>query len=249
MTHEPASPEAPTSPNAMLWNRRRFLAAGAALGAGVWATVRAQSAPRPIAEAPMSGEEALRRLLEGNRRFVRGKPLHAHEAARWRQRLSRQQKPIAAVLGCSDSRVPPELLFDQGFGDLFIIRVAGNVVSTDVVGSLQYAGAHLHVPLLIVLGHEGCGAVSAALEAVRGKAHEPRYIEALTRLIQPGIAGVDAGLPWEKQVNAAVKANVRWSMKQLGEIPEAKAALETKRIKMVGGIYDLDTGQVALLDR
>ena len=89
--------------------------------------------------------------------------------------------------------------------------------------------------------------MTAALEAIRGKAHEPRYIEALTRLIQPGIAGIDAGLPWEKQVQQAVTANVHWSMKQLAEIPEAKVALEAKRVKMVGGIYDLSTGRVTLL--
>jgi carbonic anhydrase len=106
---------------------------------------------------PRDAAGARRRLVEGNRRFVAGESHHDHASKEWRKRLAAEQKPFAAVLGCSDSRVPTELVFDQGFGDLFVIRIAGNVISTDVLGSLQYAWHHLHVPLLVVLGHEGCG--------------------------------------------------------------------------------------------
>jgi carbonic anhydrase len=150
-------------------------------------------------------------------------------------------------LGCSDSRVPAELVFDQGFGDLFVIRVAGNVISTDVVGSLQYAWYHLRVPLLVVLGHEGCGAVTAALDAKFKRHREPERIEALVRMVEPGLKDIDANLPPEKQLTAAVTANVRWSMTQLAELPEIKKALKDGRFEMIGAVYDLETGKVSLL--
>ena len=112
---------------------------------------------------PAAGVAALERLLAGNARFVAGASVRSTPNRRTLLRLVNGQRPFATVLGCSDSRVPLELLFDQGFGDLFIVRVAGNIVSASVLGSLQYAAAHLRTPLFLVLGHEGCGAVQAAL--------------------------------------------------------------------------------------
>jgi carbonic anhydrase len=191
--------------------------------------------------------EVLQRLRDGNQRFVAGESIHDHASKDWRKRLAAGQKPFAAILGCSDSRVPTELVFDQGFGDLFVIRIAGNVISTDVVGSLQYAWHHLHVSLLMVLGHAGCGAVTAALDAKFKRAHEPERIEALARMIQPGLKDIDPRLPPDKQLSAAVEANVRWSMRQLAELPEAKKAMEEKRLELVGAVYDLKTGKVRLL--
>ena len=159
------------------------------------------------------------------------------------------QQPFATILGCSDSRVPPELLFDQGFGDLFIVRVAGNVVSAEVLGSVQYAGAHLRTPLFVVLGHEGCGAVGAALAAkFYGATTTRRRIRALLRSIIPGLDGVDPALPPEEQLRVAVEANVRWSMHQLEETPEARRALAERRAVLVGAIYELRTGRVRFLD-
>src|SRR5262245_66597044 len=104
--------------------------------------------------AQFDASEAIKRLTEGNARFVDGKTKHAHESADWRKHLIATQKPFATILGCSDSRVPVELVFDQGFGDLFVVRVAGNVVAPDVVGSLAYAIAHLGTRLVVVLGHQ-----------------------------------------------------------------------------------------------
>ena len=112
---------------------------------------------------PKDGAQALEWLLEGNRRFVDGRPRHDFASQRRRMMLTEGQHPFGVVLGCADSRVPPELIFDFGLGDLFVIRVAGNVVANDEAGSIEYAIAHLDVPLLLVLGHEGCGAVTAAL--------------------------------------------------------------------------------------
>jgi carbonic anhydrase len=226
--------------------RRRLLTSAAGLGAGVavpaalWAGGAEEASPRDAAEAR-------RRLLEGNKRFVAGESIHGHTGKEWRKRLTAGQKPFAAVLGCSDSRVPTELVFDQGFGDLFVIRIAGNVISADVEGSLQYAEHHLRVPLLMVLGHEGCGAVSAALDAKFRRAREPERIEALVRMIEPGLKDIDPKLSPEKQLRAAVEANVRWSMAQLAELPEVRKALKEKRFEMVGAVYDLETGKVRLL--
>ncbi len=112
-----------------------------------------------------------------------------HEAASWRKHLTASQQPFATILACSDSRVPPELVFDQGFGDLFVIRVAGNIIATDVLGSLQYATLHLHTPLVVVMGHESCGAVTAAVDALEGRGTEPRFIAALVAAIEPGLKG------------------------------------------------------------
>ena len=139
-----------------LVTRRRLLAAAAGLGAGL--TVPEALWARGADEAvPQDAAQARQRLLDGNKRFIAGESIHGHASKDWRKRLAIGQKPFATILGCSDSRVPIELVFDQGFGDLFVIRIAGNVISTDVVGSLQYADYHLHVPLLVVLGHEVAG--------------------------------------------------------------------------------------------
>ena len=203
------------------------------------------SASEPL---PADAAEALDRLKAGNARFAEGKTRHAHEGADWRKQLIADQRPFATILGCSDSRVPPELVFDQGFGDLFVIRVAGNVIGTDVVGSIQYAGRHLKTQLLVVMGHEGCGAVAATLGAIDGTAQEPRFTEALAKRIEPGLKGLDPTLAGEARLSAAVEANVQWTMKQLASFPEAKKALEEKTFVLVGGVYDLKTGHVRFLD-
>jgi carbonic anhydrase len=229
-----------------LMTRRRLLSSAAGLGAGLavptalWAGGTDEAVPRDAAEARQ-------RLLEGNRRFVAGESIHGHASKDWRKRLTTGQKPFAAVLGCSDSRVPTELVFDQGFGDLFVIRIAGNVISADVVGSLEYAEHHLHVPLLVVMGHEGCGAVTAALDAKFRRAREPERIEALVRMIEPGLKDIDPKLSPEKQLSAAVKANVRWSLTQFDALPEVKKSLKDRRFEMIGAVYDLETGKVSLL--
>src|SRR4051812_41623584 len=121
----------------------------------------------------ISADEALQRLVDGNERFLSGRTRWERETAAALATLTDGQQPYATILGCSDSRVPPELVFDTGLGELFVVRVAGNVFSGEVAGTLQYAGVHLGTPLIVVLGHSGCGALTAALEARRaGPAHE-----------------------------------------------------------------------------
>lgn len=197
---------------------------------------------------PKDAAEALGRLKDGNRRFAEGRVRHAHQAASWREQLTEGQKPFATILACSDSRVPPELVFDQGFGDLFVIRVAGNVIAADVVGSIQYAIVHLRTPLMVVMGHEGCGAVTAAVESLAGKGTEPRFINLLIDRIKPGLAELPASLQGPDRVHRAVEANVRWAMRQLAELPEGKQRLENKTVTLVGAVYQLDTGTVRFLD-
>jgi carbonic anhydrase len=199
----------------------------------------------PAVARPNDAEAALSMLKEGNRRFATSRPRHAHEAASWRKHLKVGQQPFATILACSDSRVPPELVFDQGFGDLFVIRVAGNIVAMDVLGSLQYAILHLKTPLIVVMGHEGCGAVTAAVDALEGGGTEPRFIAALVAAIEPGLKGLPAGLSGAARVHAAVEANVRWSLRQLAG---KKLQAGQKNTLLVGAVYDIAAGKVRFLD-
>ena len=161
--------------------------------------------------------------------------------------LALGQQPYATILGCSDSRVPPELIFDANFGELFIVRVAGNVMSPEVAGSMQYAGAHLHTPLFVVLGHEGCGAVKAAVDSkLHGVQHRSR-IQILVDSILPGLAEFDPRSNSGNQIAQAVEANVRWSMRQIRESPEGAQALKEGRAKLLGAVYQIASGRVRFL--
>ena len=189
-----------------------------------------------------TAEEALARLVAGNERFVSGKARFPAIRKDVLRNLAKEgQRPYATILGCSDSRVPVELLFDAGFGELFVIRVAGNVISPEVMGSMQYAGTVLRTPLFVVLGHEGCGAVQAALAAKLKGTRQGRHIEALLANILPGLQGMGA-----PTLGAAIEANVRWSMHQVLETPEGKAGV-ARGVKLVGAIYELETGRVRFL--
>jgi carbonic anhydrase len=193
-----------------------------------------------------TADEALARLIAGNERFVAGREqptVHADLIAG----LVKGQRPFATIIGCSDSRVPPELVFDAGLGELFIVRVAGNVVSPEVMASLQYAAVHLHTPLFVVLGHEGCGAVQAALAALRSGARERDRIALLLDRILPGLADVDASLPPGAQMRAAVEANVRWMLHEIRDTPEGRARVEEGILRLEGAVYELTTGRVRFL--
>ena len=195
---------------------------------------------------PYTAEEALARLVDGNERFVRGEARFPTVQKEILAALAKGQRPYATVLGCSDSRVPPELIFDAGFGELFIVRVAGNVISPEVMGTLQYAGVHLRTPLFVVLGHENCGAVKAALAARHG-AQEPARIAVLLDSILPGLRDLPPGLTTDVEMRAAVEANVRWSMHQLLETPEVKTRLVESTMKLVGGVFEFESGRVRFL--
>jgi carbonic anhydrase len=192
--------------------------------------------------------EALQRLRTGNDRFVRGEARFPTVQKEVLAALAKGQRPYATILGCSDSRVPPELLFDAGFGELFIIRLAGNVISREVEGTMQYAAVHLRTPLFLVLGHDGCGAVQAALAAKFRGARERSRIEALLQNIVPGLEGIDPSLPPEAQLRAGVEANVRWTMRQILETPEAQARQAEGVLMLAGAVAEISTGRVRFLD-
>lgn len=192
---------------------------------------------------PSNAAEALERLQSGNQRFIENRPIDSHKNASWRNLLVEGQKPFATILGCSDSRVPPEMVFDVGFGDIFTIRLAGNIIAEDVIGTLQYAVAHLHTQLVVVMGHESCGAVTAAVEEMLGNTEELRYIGALISLMKPGLTEIDLRLDRANLLKAAVEANVRWSMQQLLGLPGAAQLMLEKQITLVGAVYELNSGR------
>ena len=195
-----------------------------------------------------TADQALRRLKAGNARFVSGRTRFPTVQKAVLKQLAKGQEPYATILCCSDSRVPPELVFDAGFGELFVVRVAGNVLGTAILGTLQYAGSHLHTPLFVVMGHEGCGAVKAALATRFEGAAQKSRIALLLENILPALEGLDAAQPADALLRAAVEANVRHTVRELLKTPEAKARLAEGRFRLVGAVYDLESGRVRFLE-
>ena len=198
--------------------------------------------------ASVSAAAALHRLKEGNARFVRGRARFPTVQKEILASLAKKQQPFATILGCSDSRVPPELVFDCGFGELFVVRVAGNVLGRSILGTIQYAASHLHTQLFVVLGHEGCGAVKAALgKKFEGAVHKNR-IAVLLRNIVPALKDLDPAQPAEALLHAAVEANVRHTVRTLLRTPEARLKARTTDMKLVGAVYELESGRVRFLE-
>ncbi len=196
----------------------------------------------------VTATEALARLKAGNQRFLQGEAHFPTVKKEVLADLATGQHPYATILCCSDSRVPPELIFDAGFGELFIIRVAGNVFSPEVAGSLQYAGRHLQTPLFLVLGHTRCGAVDAALHARLQGTRQLSRIQILVDSILPALVGLDERLAPEVLLAQAIEANVRWSMRQILDTPEARERQAEGRVKLAGAIYEIETGGVRFLE-
>jgi carbonic anhydrase len=194
-----------------------------------------------------SADEALARLVTGNERFVRGETHVAGIPRETLADLARGQRPYATILGCSDSRVPPEWVFDAGPGELFVVRVAGNVLSPEVAGSLQYAASHLHTPLFVVLGHEGCGAVQAALETKQEGALHCSRIQILVDNILPALPEFEPQLSPQARLAQAVESNVRWTVRRILNSPEGQARVLEGRMKIVGAIYEIESGRVRFL--
>jgi carbonic anhydrase len=193
----------------------------------------------------MSTTSAIARLKSGNQRFADGKPRHLHSGRVWREGLLAGQKPFAVILGCADSRVPTEMVFDQGFGDLFVIRNAGNVVMEDVAGSIEYAAVHLHTKLVVVMGHDECGAVTAALKNREERKNEPPELQQVLRLIDPAIAHLAPN--GKDSVAEGVEANVRWSVKNMIRLQQQRNRVAD--FTVVGAVYELRSGRVRFLDQ
>lgn len=195
------------------------------------------------AEPTQAGDESLQRLMEGNERHFAKKFIHPDHWEVQRVEVAKGQHPFAILLSCADSRVPPEIIFDQGLGDLFVVRVAGNVTDPVVLGSIEYAAEHLEVPLVMVLGHERCGAVGAAVKG----GELPGHLDALVAPIKPAVRAA------KKQkgdlLDNAVRANVQMVVDQLrSSKPLLGHLVHEGKLKVVGARYDLESGRVELLE-
>lgn len=200
----------------------------------------------PPGPAPLSPDAAWAELARGNRRFVAGKVRHPHaDRKRLRETAEEGQHPIAVVLSCSDSRVPPEIFFDQGIGDIFSVRVAGNVSNNDEIASIEYAAEHLHVPLAVVLGHTQCGAVTAVVE----HQHMHESLHRLTLHIQEAVEHAHKAHPearGETLLYDCIRENVLESMADLLQGSEiVRHLIAAGKLKLVGAIYNIRNGRVA----
>jgi carbonic anhydrase len=208
--------------------------------------------PEPAAAATLSADGALKQLLAGNQRFTAGQSISPDHGLARIQSLAQSQAPVAVILGCADSRVPPEVIFDQGLGSLFTIRVAGNIADDANLASIEYAVDSLNIKLVMVLGHERCGAVTAALNALTNGTHLPGHLESLTKVIEPAIAQAKQQQSGDLQpgelLDQSVRANIRAVVEALSTSqPILAQRLEQKTIKIVGGYYDLDSGSVEVI--
>jgi carbonic anhydrase len=220
----------------------------------------------------VSPADAISRLKEGNGRFTAGNPQHPHEsadernyiaansyenagaislgmtseqAAKRRAELAKSQHPFAIILSCSDSRVPPEIVFDEGLGDLFIVRVAGNVLNDEGLGSIEYGVDVLGARLIVVLGHQSCGAVDAAMKTIAAKGKAPGHIQSLVTAIKPVVDSTPKG-----DLDTTIKANVKHVVDALrSSTPILKARVDSGDVQVIGGYYGLDTGAVTFLDK
>jgi carbonic anhydrase len=201
----------------------------------------------------ISAQEALTRLREGNRRFVSGvRSLDALLSHTRRAALALEHQPFAIVLGCSDSRVPAELIFDQGLGDLFVIRVAGNIVAPSQVGSVEFAAARFGTPLVVVLGHSQCGAILATLEEVRSRTNHSPNVRSIVDRIRPSVEtllATEVECDEDRLVQEAVRANVRASADHLRHGSALlEQLIQDRRLVVVGAEYSLQTGEVEFFD-
>lgn len=249
-------------------NRRDFLrllglaASGAALVSCQTPTPIATSSPTSAATTAEAvaqaaeverGEKAVRnaagaleRLIEGNFRFYSGRAVHPWQSETRRVELAEEQKPFATVLSCVDSRVPPEIVFDRGLGDLFVVRTAGHVLDSAALGSIEFGVNELKIPLLLVMGHTQCGAVKATLDAVEKNLAAPDKIGFLVQSIRPAIELV-RDLPGDVLDNA-VRLNIEMTLTALKGTPLLQDAEESGKLDILGAMYDLDTGVVFVFD-
>src|SRR5947208_4480430 len=218
----------------------------------------------------VSPAEAISRLKEGNNRFTAGKLQHPHEsvderkyiaanslenavtislgmtgeqAAKLRAELAKSQHPFAIILSCSDSRVPPEIVFDEGLVDLFIVSLAGNVLNDEGLGSIEYGVDVLGARLIVVLGHQSCGAVGAAMKTIAANGKAPGHIQSLVTAIKPVVDATPKG-----DLDTMIRANVKYVVDALrSSTPILKARVESGDVQVIGGYYTLDTGAVTFL--
>ncbi|MBE9036331.1 carbonic anhydrase [aff. Roholtiella sp. LEGE 12411] len=214
-----------------------------AFGHSLWSTEQAAVAGvHPDNPNPVSPNEAIKRLLDGNQRFLHQKRKYPDQSLEHLQLIAKAQYPFASILGCADSRVPAEIVFDQGLGDLFVVRVAGNVVSDTIIGSLEYSTAVLGSQLIVILGHRRCGAVA---EAIKNEPL-PGRISLIIEGIKPSLAR--AKLTTDDTTQDAVIANIQYQAEKLQESSTILAKLITEgKLQIVSACYDIETGKVTVI--
>lgn len=231
-------------------SRRQFLRGAAALTlASTFApSAFAKEAYLPKPENIMSPEAALERLVKGNERYASGNSA-PHDYVSARASLVKAQNPFACILGCSDSRVGPEICFDESLGDLFVTRIAGNYLNLDILASLEYGTAVLGAPIIMVLGHTKCGAVSAAVKAEQENTEFPGHIQIISSALAPAVQRLGTrGLNTEELIEAVTIENIRDNVTMLRRsTPLLNRRVQEGKLRVVGGLYNLDTGKVTLV--
>ena len=228
------------SPEGPHLSRRALLCRGAALGDGALlaGTAAAPAAWADTEAAPATPADALARLAAGNARFVAGRPEGARRDLARLRAVAEQQTPFAAFLGCADSRVPVEIAYDQGFGDVFVVRVAGNIATNVEIASLEFGAAVLGCRAITVLGHSGCGAVKASLTAGEVPGQISTLYQHITPALRPGMS-----------LDEAIVANVRFQMQQLRTAsPVLRQLIGDGRLAVTGGVFDIASGRVTAVD-
>jgi carbonic anhydrase len=227
--------------------RRAVLKLAVAAAAGVLAqeVLTANAAEPAKSENVLSPDAALDRLMQGNARYIEGLS-RRHDFKHEREALSKGQNPFAAVLSCSDSRIVPEYCFDTARGDLFVCRVAGNFASDDIIASLEYAVQVLKTPLILVLGHAACGAIDATIKSIKDRAVLPGHLPLIATALTPAVTAAQ-GVPGDLLANAIRRNVVLTVEKLMGTGPILKSFLEDKKIRVVGGVYELTSGRVELI--
>lgn len=211
----------------------------------VGGVAQAKSPPKP--GNVLSPDQAIKRLMEGNKRYTSGKTQNRSFAST-RAALAGGQNPYASILSCADSRVSPELCFDEERGDLFVTRVAGNYVTNDILASLEYGAAVLNSPLIMVLGHTSCGAVSATVSAFEKHAEFPGHIQNIVTALMPAVRAAASKPHQGTLLHAATIQNIKQNVQQLQEAtPILSKAVQAGKVKVIGGLYDLKTGRVELV--
>ncbi|MEH2074248.1 MAG: carbonic anhydrase [Nostoc sp.] len=235
-------------PQINLSRRSLFKFGAGAIGTGVLTAglgsnllAAEKTPPAPPAENDITPDKALQELLDGNDRFVKRKRRNPDQTYSRLIEVAKGQKPFASILGCADSRVPSEIVFDQGLGDLFVCRIAGNIATTQQIGSLEFGSLVLGTKVIMVMGHKRCGAVEAAIKG----AQVPGQIGSLLEAIKPSVESTK-GKSGDKLENAC-KANVLAQVEKLKSSSVLSELIKTEKLKIVGGYYDLDTGKISLV--
>lgn len=242
-------------------NRRTFLRRGVGVGLGIALSSSLVAPQNTQAAVPsnIGAAEAMQRLIDGNNRFVTNQLARPNQSEIRRSEVARGQQPFATIVSCVDSRVPPELVFDQGFGDLFVLRVAGNISNDDILGSIEFGIAEFQIPLIVVVGHSRCGAIVAAMDAIRANAQAPGHIGSLVEAIRPAVIATQEaenrsrllGRSFSEgfdSVDFAVRANAIHTANSIRSAqPIISEAVASGGVEVAAMTYSLDTGKIELL--